>query len=158
MIRFSEFLMAILLVTTASAGTNAVLVLSAADAQLRGDLKYNAGSQIVEYWDQTSDAMTWEVANPVEGIFEVEIQYACDTGNSGSEFVIEFNRQKVKGTVTGTGGWDKPMTFSLGEVTLPKGKIEWRLKARSKPHQFVMNFHSITLRQLDKKPSLLKPR
>jgi hypothetical protein len=137
-----------------------VVVLSARDAQLHGKrLKYDAQADAVKSWIDSHDYLTWTTPVALSGKYTVEIKYACEFSQSGSEFAFIYKDQSVKGTtltlkgkIIGTGTWGNVMVFPLGDIRLPHGNAEFTLKALKKPGYAVMDLYSITIRPSDQQP------
>lgn len=131
-----------------------VVVLSAREAQLHGKgLKYDAKYDCVSYWNDVHYYLTWTAPVALSGKYTVEIKYACESGQAGSEFAFTCNDQTLKGKTSGTGTWfDPPIVVTLGDIRLTRGNAEFKLKALKRPAIAVMALWSVTIRPSDQQP------
>lgn len=145
--------LSLLLISSVSHGAETpVISLSARDAQLHGSLKYDARYDKLCFWSDPSDYVTWKTSAASGGKFTAEVKYSCHPSQSGSEFVLLYNNQKLKSTTIGTAKWDTPMVFPMGDLQLVPGPAEFKLKVSKKPARYVMDFYSITIRPVNPQP------
>ncbi len=95
-------------------------------------------------WEQLSDWVSWDF-DAREGDYFVDVNYACDGGNAGSDYSLSIGINRLNGVVADTGGFGNYETARLGRVHLGTGLQSLRIKPTSKPHQVVMDLHEVTL-------------
>ena len=95
-------------------------------------------------WEQATDWVSWDL-DAREGDYFVDVNYACDGNNAGSNYALSVGINRFNGAVSDTGGWGNFDTARLGRVHLGPGLQSVRIKATSKPHQIVMDLHEVVL-------------
>lgn len=119
--------------------------LMAVDATIHGGTARLQGDNI-GYWTDAKDTISWTF-EAVRGEVEVEIEYACEPGSDGAEFMVEVGGQTLKGKVEATGSWNEFRRVRLGKVALVVGgKTELTIRPLTKPGLGVMNVRSVRLR------------
>lgn len=125
------------------------ITLGAEDAELKGSairIEEKVNKPNIGYWTNVSDSIEWEFKVVHGGRFNVVIDHSCEDGSAGSEYVISVGREKISGTVKGTGAWDKFKKLNVGEFKIAdKGMNKLTIKATSKPGLAVMNVQSVKL-------------
>ncbi len=124
------------------------LDLPARFAQVHGKTaryEYGHGKDNIGYWTDANDWVSWEFISEKSGTFLVEVTYACDKGNGGSEFIVEVGGQKLTGVVEETGSWMNFVTKPLGTVTLQPGRQTLSVRPTKKPGFAVMNLQRVRL-------------
>ena len=77
----------------------------------------------------------------------MEITFACQDANAGSEYVVEVAGQKLTGKVEATGGWTKFITRKLGSVRIDDaGRQTITVRSTAMPNGVVMDLRSIFLK------------
>jgi hypothetical protein len=95
-------------------------------------------------WEQLTDWVAWDFSAR-EGDYFVDVNYACDSHNAGSEYALSVGMIRFNGAVSDSGGWTNYDTARVGRIHLSPGLQSLRIKATSKPHQIVMDLHAVTL-------------
>ena len=139
-----------------------VIALKAADAKVhgpRGDkgIRYEKVGEpgALEYrdnigfWGGKDEYVTWDVAIPQPGTYEIEITYAAANG-TGGEYTVEVAGKKLKAKTESTGGWHdfKPHTLT-GTVKIAKaGPVTIAVRPTAPPKGGgLMNLQTLTLRR-----------
>lgn len=96
------------------------VVFKADDANFSGKIMYSADKDCVDGWREPAARAQWNLSVTEDAEAYVRLLYSCAPKNGGT-FLVEIGRQKLQGTVTPTGGWNKYQTLDLGPVKLAKG-------------------------------------
>src|SRR5262249_49868817 len=98
------------------------LSLLARNAEIYGDqIVFEAPLGNIGYWHGANDHVVWTVELSESGRFDVWLDWACDDSVAGNRFVLAAAAEELRGTVVGTGGWDRYRQQKLGTLTLPAG-------------------------------------
>lgn len=127
-------------------GEDGVLVLPARTAVVHGTrLAYEEGNgkDNLGFWTDAKDWAEWEFSLP-DGEYEVILDYACEAGSGGSQYVVEVGDQRLQGTVASTGSWTVFRRVALGRVRGAELR-NLSVRALSKPGLAVMNLRSLSL-------------
>jgi alpha-L-fucosidase len=107
--------------------------------------KENAlGRVFLTQWTRDRDIPYWVVETPRAGRYAVEISYSAR--RAGAAFTVEAGGAKLEGKAEATGGDWVFKTRSLGEVELPRGRSEVRV--RIAPAAGTMNLERVVLRPI----------
>lgn len=134
------------------AGADGVLELAATQTQIMGAggarLNDYGNKQNIGWWDSIEQNLLWYVSVEKTQSYQVELEYALP-GNLVTEIAILAGKETLlTAEVTGTGGWDRWQTVSLGTLELSKGKSEKITFAATKVvdrDRSVMNFVRLRL-------------
>jgi hypothetical protein len=130
-------------------GVNGVLLLKAADADIRGQTaqyEQGGGKDNIGFWTRLEDYVTWTCLVPKSGRYTAEITYACPDDNAGSKFTVGLvDGANLDGTVKATGSWTQFNPETLGEIELPSGKRTVAVRPVTMPRGAVMNLQSVKL-------------
>ncbi len=96
-------------------------------------------------WKSSSDRATWTLDVPKGGTYEVNLDYACDEATAKNRFDIQAGDQSLQGTVPSTGHWGNYVWSQVGEITLPKGRVDITLRATSPLRGELGDFRTIIL-------------
>ncbi|MGC9004719.1 MAG: alpha-L-fucosidase [bacterium] len=127
---------------------NGEVELPARLAQIHGQTaRYESGGghDNIGFWTDVNDWVSWDFVLEKGGEFEVELDYACDKGTGGSEFVVEIDGESLKGKVEETGSWTEFVKMNLGKVHLKPGRYTLAVRPLTKPGGAVMNLRSVKL-------------
>jgi len=95
--------------------------------------------------------VSWDFDVTTPGVFELQLELACQKENAGSEYEVEIVGQKFRGSVEDTGGWYQFVTHKLGQVTINRaGKQTLTVRPLTMPNGAVMNLRSVALRPINK--------
>lgn len=97
--------------------------LPARDGIASGGVQRSAGAPNCSYyvnWTTTAGRMTWDVEVATSGKYQVEIYYACPTGNAGSEIQLTHAAAQLAGKVTPD--WDPALITDQDVIPRPKGE------------------------------------
>jgi alpha-L-fucosidase len=152
------------IVPKVQADASGVLILKAADAEIKGSTARLQGSgddANIGYWTNAEDAVNWTVEVDRPGTYKVEVRYACEPGSEGSTYTVSAwppgageggvgrkidNNNDLRATVASTGGWGAFKTERLGgSLRLERGKNRVAVGGVIKPGQAVMNLASVRL-------------
>src|SRR5207247_4692448 len=95
--------------------------LMAADAEIHGSTaqyENGGGKDNIGYWIDAKDYVTWNVSPSRAGRYRVEVIYACQPDNAGSDFVVAAGSTSVSGRVKATGSWMAFKSESLDAMSL----------------------------------------
>lgn len=99
------------------------LRLLAKHAEIRGEkIKFETEYQNIGFWHSDADHVSWSVAVPKPGRFDIYIDASCESGSAGNRFLIDGLPVKITGAVLGTGGWDRYHHQKVGTIELEAGK------------------------------------
>ncbi|MDB5354680.1 MAG: signaling protein [Phycisphaerales bacterium] len=123
-----------------------LLPAGAADLHNAGSARFvqNNEQMHIGGWENTSTWMSWDFDAP-EGDYDVDINYACDGGNAGSQYVLSVGGNRITAKAADTGGWSSYTPTRLGRIRLAAGGQTLRLKATSKFHDDVMDVGQVIL-------------
>jgi alpha-L-fucosidase len=108
--------------------------------------KENAlGHVYLTQWTRDRDVPWWGLETPRSGRYKVEISYAAR--RAGAAFTVEAGGAKLEGKAAATGGDWVFKTQNLGEMQLPSGKSE--LRVRISPAAGTMNLERVVLRPVE---------
>jgi putative membrane-bound dehydrogenase-like protein len=97
------------------------------------------------YWSSEDDRAVWTLAVPRAGLYEVWLDYACDSATGGNTFVIEAGREKLTGKVAGTGSWDKYRQAKVGTLALAAGQQQVAMRPAGKVNGAMIDLRAIRL-------------
>jgi hypothetical protein len=95
-------------------------------------------------WDSTSTWLSWDFDAP-EGDYDVDLEYACDGGNAGSDCAVFVAGNRMTMRAVDSGGWSSFTTTRLGRVRLAAGGQRLRLKGTNDAHEYLMDVGRIIL-------------
>ena len=140
--------------------------LPARDGTTSGKIKRSANAPNCSYfvnWNSKEDRINWDIEVNKQGIYAVEILYACPLKDTGATIEISFNESKLVTKVVQ--GWDPPLItdqdviprpaaesimkdfkiLEAGKIKLSKGKGDLVLRALEIPGKEVMQVRAINL-------------
>ncbi len=142
--------------------------LPAAEAESMGNIKRSSKHPNDSYflgWKSNTDKITWNVEVEEDGIFEIEIFYACSEKNIGTALELKFNDASISKNISVANnvpvmGMEhdkverdesyvkdfKPM--KLGNVALKKGKGIMELSSKNLLAPDDLECNMITLRRI----------
>ena len=143
--------------------------LPARDGTASGKIKRSANAPNCSYfvnWNSKEDRINWDIEVNKQGIYAVEILYACPLKDAGSTIEISFNESKLVTKVVQ--GWDPPLItdqdviprpaaesimkdfkiLEAGKIKLSKGKGNLVLRALEIPGKEVMQVRAINLHMI----------
>jgi putative heme-binding domain-containing protein len=86
-----------------------------------GPITFEAEFGNLGYWHGEADRALWHVRTPAAARFDVYLDYACASDSAGNAFALDGGDPPLRGTVGGTGGWDRYRTVKVGTLSLPAG-------------------------------------
>jgi alpha-L-fucosidase len=123
--------------------------LPAIDATIHGSTARHdsaMGNENIGFWSDIKDWVDWNLSVKKAGEFDVEVTYACNNADAGSEFTVEVAGKKLTGKVEGTGGWTKLVTKNLGRIEIAAGRHTLAVRATTMPKGAVMDLRSVVLK------------
>jgi len=106
-----------------------------------------SGEQNIGFWTDVNDLVQWQLRVDKPGRYEVEVNYSCEPGSEGSEYVVVIGDRAVVGKVAATKSWKDYQVANLGTVELTNtGKVGVMVRALRKPALAVMNLRSVALK------------
>jgi hypothetical protein len=132
----------------------------ARDAQAHGGIERSnrfPNCSFFRNWTSTDDKLTWDAEVLADGVYEVEIYYACPAADVGSTIELSFNDARLVGRIEHA--HDPPLrggehdrvaraesyvkdfrALPLGEIALEQGRGELTLRALEIPGSQAMEF------------------
>ncbi|NQU21744.1 MAG: c-type cytochrome [Candidatus Nealsonbacteria bacterium] len=112
------------------AGANGSVELPAAKAAIYGpNLIFESKYRNLGWWSAAEDHAVWTFELPRGGVYDVWLDWACQSGEAGKTFRLQVGEQTITGTVPPSGTWDRYMQRVFGRIVLTPG--EHRLIVRS---------------------------
>ena len=129
------------------AAANGAWNLKSEEAVVQGhSARYEDTHSAIGYWTSRDDKVVWNLDVEQRGDFEVEVEYACEPGSAGSDFVVEVGGTTLKGKVAATKGWGDFVKVRLGKASLVTvGRQTVVVRATSMPNGAVMNLRAVRL-------------
>lgn len=127
------------------------LLLTAADADITGThaaYESREDRRCIGFWTSEKDSVSWRFRLNQPAKFNVELTFACQDSDAGSEIRVEvegLGNQSLPLKVPATGGWGKFETKALGPITLPAGSHTLRVSPQKLANDAVMNLRSVRL-------------
>lgn len=128
-----------------------VVQLSARQAMVHGEaariMVDEAGQEMIGYWTNAADFLTWQLSPQAPRAYWVEIRHACPGDSSGSRYTLGIEGgDHVEGCVWDTGGWRALAPWLLlGRIRVPAGSATLVLRVLDKPGFAVMNLSAVRL-------------
>lgn len=126
-----------------------LILLTAAQATLVGDnLRLDpAAPPTIMDWSHRGDGLEWTAHVPVAGLYDVEMNYACDRTNGGGVFIVRAGRGGLSASVRPTFGWEDYQNAYVGKLYLPQGPTALYLRpVYMLPGGRLMNLRSVSLK------------
>lgn len=139
--------------TSADPGTSGPIVLEPMFAMITGEAGFNPrGSHPgphITHWKKLDDLVKWRfhVASP--GRYQLAVRYSCDNKNADGVLAMTVAQRDYELKVRDTGGFDKPVTTAVGEVTFDE--TGWHiisLRAKSIPGEELLHLNGAMLSPL----------
>jgi hypothetical protein len=102
-------------------------------------------------WFTAADRVEWEVDVEVTGEYHAQLVWSVSDEESGKQFILEADNQKLIGTIVPSGSWETFKTKNIGAIKLKAGRQKIIFKS-NKPFDkgALLDFREIKLR-IDKK-------
>jgi hypothetical protein len=97
------------------------------------------------FWGSADDRAVWTLNIPKAATYSVNLDYACDDGSAGNQFVLTAAGGALHGVINGTGSWDNYSWKGVGQIDLPQGEVEVTLKAEGLLQGYLGDFRTIIL-------------
>ncbi|HLU95011.1 MAG TPA: neutral/alkaline non-lysosomal ceramidase N-terminal domain-containing protein [Membranihabitans sp.] len=123
---------------TVSADPDGRYILHAMDAATTGpNIKYMPEWKAFG-WFNTEDEARWEVQVDQPGKYKAFLEWTVDDARSGKTFLLEGEKNKVKGTIGKTGSWFTFRTEMIGTIRLKSGLNNLTFKSGNKKEEGAM--------------------
>ncbi|MBX7166407.1 MAG: c-type cytochrome, partial [Pirellulales bacterium] len=120
------------------------------NAEIYGQTLVFEPSGNLGYWSSSDDRAIWTLNVQRAARYAVMLEWACDNGVAGNEFLIEVEGQRLAGKVEGTGSWSDYTRQTVGELRLTPGQHRLGMRASGTIQGALFDLKSITLRPVGK--------
>jgi hypothetical protein len=125
--------------------TPATAVMVAKTAEILGDNARLENGNNIGFWTNTDTKIEWRT-RVQPGTFKVQLTYALNGAQAGSEIEVAIGNEKIHFSPPATQGWDDYETTAVGTVKIKDaGSIPVILTALSKKGDFILNVSEIAL-------------
>lgn len=132
---------------TIKAEADGSLLLSAATCQMHGDqFRFEQTYGNIGFWNQTDDFVKWVMEVPVDGEYEVLVDYACPEVAGKNTCRLNCSNQVLRANVISTASWDQYRELKIGTIELNEGTNTVRFGADQKITGWLMDLRGLTLR------------
>jgi putative membrane-bound dehydrogenase-like protein len=104
-------------------------------------------------WHGKDDHLAWTVEVEKAGDYDVWLDWSCANDSAGNAYVLEGGKAALRGTVKGTGGWDKYRQAKVGTVTLAAGAQRLVLRPDGELRRALLDLRGIHLVPPGQKPT-----
>ena len=138
-------------VTPAASG---VVRLTAATAEIRGThIRFESPHENIGYWHHQDDTITWRIALPQSGRFDLYLDAACDEQAAGNSFRIDGLAEAITGKVGSTGGWQHYRQYRIGTAQLAAGRSVITVRAVGPIQRALFDLRELQLVPVGQKPN-----
>jgi putative membrane-bound dehydrogenase-like protein len=99
----------------------------------------------IGHWHGSDDHVAWTIEIDRESTFDVWLDWSCDNRVAGNAWLLEGGKQPLRGTVAGTGGWDRYRQQKVGTLTLPAGTHRLTLRPGGSVRGALMDLRGVHL-------------
>lgn len=98
-------------------------------------------------WFTSNDSVVWEVDVPMDGNYEVWLDWSVSDEDSGKEFILTAGKEKLMGIVDKSGSWETFKRKSIGTIKLKKGyeKVIFKSNEEFEEDGAILDLREITL-------------
>ncbi|WP_373494363.1 polysaccharide deacetylase family protein [Aquiflexum sp.] len=98
-------------------------------------------------WFTSNDSVLWEVDVPMDGKYEVWLDWSVSDKEAGKEFVLSAGKEKLLGKVEKSGSWETFKRKSIGTIKLNKGyeKVIFKSNEAFEEDGAILDLRKITL-------------
>ncbi len=97
--------------------------LPAAAAEIYGpSIVFEPQYKNLGWWSNAGDYAVWTIDVRQPGKYQVRLDYACENGTAGNDFVLQAGDKTLAGKVAGTGTWDNYKQTPIGTIELSSGR------------------------------------
>jgi putative heme-binding domain-containing protein len=101
---------------------NGQFILPATSCQIFGkEIDFEPDLKNVGMWRGEQDHIIWTLTNDAPAELDVYLDYSCSDASAGNRFVLEGAEPVLRGTVEGTGAWNKYRQIRIGTINLSAG-------------------------------------
>lgn len=128
-------------------------VLSAISAEIFGeDITFEIPFSNIGYWHGPDDFVQWKLRSEKSREMVLWAEWACHPDSSGNELLVQGPNSELKAKVESTGGWDRYQLQMLGNVTIPEGEFEFKMRPAVAPRGALADLRALHLVELDGVP------
>ncbi|MEN9557178.1 MAG: hypothetical protein RLZZ232_3464, partial [Planctomycetota bacterium] len=128
-------------------------VLSAISAEIYGeDITFEIPFSNIGYWHGPDDFVQWKLRSEKSREMVLWAEWACHPDSSGNELLVQGPNSELKAKVESTGGWDRYQLQMLGNVTIPEGEFEFKMRPAVAPRGALADLRALHLVELDGVP------
>ncbi|MGE0001032.1 MAG: alpha-L-fucosidase [Fimbriimonadaceae bacterium] len=127
-------------------GADGTLTVPADEWNVHGTARYEGDKRCIGFWTSLQTTLDIEVEGLADGLYDVEVEWACAAGSEGSEVEFAVGGSAVRWKVPSTHGWDRFESATLGSVKVEGGATKIAVIPRAMPSGAVMNLRRLTLR------------
>jgi putative membrane-bound dehydrogenase-like protein len=103
-------------------GRDGTIALLATQCHIYGkEIDYEPELQNIGMWRGDQDHILWNVQLDRPGEYDVYFDYSCHDASAGNRFLVEGGDPVLRGTVVGTGAWNKYQQRKIGTLKVPSG-------------------------------------
>jgi putative heme-binding domain-containing protein len=103
-------------------GRDGTIALLATQCHIYGkEIDYEPELQNIGMWRGDQDHILWNVQLDQPGEYDVYFDYSCHDASAGNRFLLEGGDPVIRGTVVGTGAWNKYQQRKIGTLKLAAG-------------------------------------
>lgn len=102
-------------------------------------------------WFTSKDSVVWEMEVPMDGRYEVWLDWSVSDEESGKEFILTAGNEKLLGLVEKSGSWEKFKRKSIGTLKLQKGfqKMVFKSNVEFEEDGAILDLRELTLKKTD---------
>jgi putative heme-binding domain-containing protein len=124
-----------------------LLSLPAASAEIYGPtIIFEPQYKNLGFWSSAGDYAVWTLDVRQPGKYQVRLDYACENGAAGNDFVLQIGDKSLAGKVVGTGTWDNYKQIPIGTIELASGRQTLSFRVQGELHGALMDLRTLELR------------
>ncbi|SMD41547.1 Predicted xylanase/chitin deacetylase [Aquiflexum balticum DSM 16537] len=102
-------------------------------------------------WFTSNDSVVWEVDVPMDGNYEVWLDWSVSDEEAGKEFILTAGKEKLLGIVEKSGSWETFQKKSIGTIPLKKGygKVIFKSNEAFEEDGAILDLRELTLIRKD---------
>lgn len=102
-------------------------------------------------WFTSDDSVVWEVDVPLEGTYEVWLEWSVSDQEAGKEYILKAGEEKIQGKVGKSGSWETFQKKSIGTIRLNKGfeKVIFKSFEEFEKDGAILDLREISLKKIN---------